>query len=99
MTLAKRLRADKQFAQTSRPECVRNLELPAMSGCITITSPLARNQLFRFRCGTRPMLAVKVWQVLRRRSINPQRYFSRPVFRGAKGESHLRVWQISADQR
>jgi len=83
MTLAKQLPSDNQFVRTSQPEGVRNLELPAMSGCITITSPLARYQLFR--CGSRPILAVKVWQVLRRRSINPQRYFSRPVFGGAKG--------------
>jgi len=85
MTLAKQLPSDNQFVRTSQPEGVRNLELPAVSGCITITSPLARYQLFRFRCGSRPILAVKVWQVLRRRSINPQRYFSRPVFGGAKG--------------
>jgi len=49
MTLAKQLPTDNQFVRTSQPEGVRNLELPEMSGCITITSPLARYQLFRFR--------------------------------------------------
>jgi len=54
MTLAKQLLSDNQFLLTSQPERVRNLELPAMSGCITIASPLACYQLFRFQSGRAP---------------------------------------------
>lgn len=85
MTLSKQLPSDIQFVQTSRRECVRNLELPAMSGCITITSPLARYQLFRVSVRIAPHPSCEGLASPQKALNKPSKMFLKAGFSWSKG--------------